>query len=204
MKRLFLIALAMLLAVALTASAQEAKKMHFGITGGVSMGNWSGSDAAAPSGVDKKMRTGFAGGAFADFTLSKSFVLSPQVLYVMKGVKYESGGVSATEKLDYLEVPVLIKWAPEMQGKMQATIFAGPHLGFLMTAKEEDVDTKDLFKSTDFGITFGAGLGTKMTSGELFFDVRLDLGMSKIVDMDPEVNVKNTTFMGLIGYRFGN
>ncbi|MBI5267360.1 MAG: PorT family protein [candidate division Zixibacteria bacterium] len=207
MKRFLILTTALLLVLALGVNAQEAtaaKKMHFGITGGLSMGNLSGSDADPGVGESKKMRVGFAGGVFADFGLGTTFALQPQLLYVQKGVKYEATGATEKNKFDYLEVPVLLKWVPQMQGKMQPTIFVGPYLGFLMSAKSDTVDVKDSLKTTDFGITFGAGFGSKMTSGELFFDVRLDLGLTEIDDSAVPSNVKNTAFMAMVGYKFGN
>jgi hypothetical protein len=197
----------MFFALAIGVHAQDgagAKKIQFGITGGLSLGNFNGSDAAAGTGETKKMRMGFAGGLFADFDVSPSFAIRPQVLYVQKGAKYEEAGFSTKYKVDYIEVPVLLKWVPKMEGKMQPTIFAGPFLGLLMTAKADSFDFKDSSKTTEFGVTFGAGFGTKMTSGELFFDVRLDLGLSKIDDSAEKLNIKNTAFMALIGYKFGN
>jgi len=205
MKRFFVLATVIMLALAISVSAEEAAKkgMSFGITGGLSMGNWSGSDADPGPGFTKKMRVGFAGGVFADFALGESFALQPQLLYAQKGVKYDTAGVSETGKFDYLEIPVLLKWVPVMDGKIQPTIFAGPYLGLLMSAKIEGFDVKDFYKGTDFGLTFGAGFGSKTTSGELFFDVRMDMGMSKIHDLTPQPNVKNTAFMAMIGYKFG-
>lgn len=207
MRRSLAIAVIMLFALALGAHAQDgavARKTSFGITGGLSMGNWTGSDAEPAAGESKKMRTGFAGGAFVNFPVGQSFAFQPQLLYVQKGVKFEAPGGKTTAKFDYLEVPMLLKWVPVIDGKMQPTIFAGPYLGMLMSAKVGTLDAKDSSKSTDFGITFGAGFGSKMTSGELFFDVRLDLGMSKIDDGTPQANVKNSAFLAMLGYRFGN
>ena len=206
MKRFVVPTLIMLLVLALGVSAEEAakKKMSFGITGGVSMGNWYGSDADFGTGASKKTRTGFAGGVFVNFALGSTFACQPQILYVQKGVKYVVIGSTMEVEIDYLELPVLFKWEPEMKGNMQPTIFAGPHLGLLLSAKAGGIDVTNQIKSTDFGVTFGAGIGTKMSSGELFLDVRFDLGMSRIGENSPEVDIKNTAFLVAVGYKFGH
>jgi hypothetical protein len=221
MKRILVLALLAVLVLSLSAFAAEAGKkmpMAAGIKAGISLANATGSDATITGG-DKKMKLGLGFGGFFAFTPMKSFTIQPEVLYVQKGVKYnETGGSEKlTYKVDYLEVPVLFKFTPEMQNsKIAPTLFAGPFLGFLMTAKEKlegaadpadnyDDDVKDYMKSTEFGITFGGGLGYKMAKGELFFDARYDLGLSKIQKAEPEgyqSNVKNSAILVLVGYKF--
>lgn len=219
MKRFAMLTVMLVLALALGVSAQEtaAKKMAFGIQAGLGFGNASGDSAKADPGETKKMRMGILGGAFAEFKLGTQFALRPELMYVQKGVKYEfDGGGKMTVKADYLELPVLFAWAPEMQGKTQASVFAGPYAAMLMSAKikgegftgadsiyntEEDV--KDSTKSIDFGLTFGAGFGYKVSpKGELFFNVRYDLGMTKIDDHAEQADTKSNLFAVVIGYKF--
>lgn len=220
MKRISILVALILLAFSVCAVAQEAtaSKMAFGIQGGLGFGNASGDSAKAGPGETKKMRMGFLGGAFVEFKLGSQFALRPELMYVQKGVKYEAdaGSEKLTAKVDYLEVPILFAWAPEMQGKMQAQVFAGPYVAMLMGAKwkgegftgadsifntEEDV--KDSTKSIDFGLTFGAGFGYKVSpKGELFFNVRYDYGMTKIDDHAEPADTKSNLFAVLVGYKF--
>ncbi len=220
MKRFGWVTVLLVLALALCVSAQEttAKKMAFGIQGGLGFANASGDSAKADPGETKKMRMGFLGGGFVEFKLGDKFALRPELMYVQKGVKYEAdaGDGKLTVKVDYLELPLLFAWAPEMQGKMQASIFAGPYAAMLMGAKlkgegftgvdsifnaEEDV--KDSTKSVDFGLTFGAGFGYKVSpKGELFFNVRYDYGMTKIDDHAEPSDIKSNLFAVVIGYKF--
>ncbi|MFZ1683985.1 MAG: porin family protein [Candidatus Zixiibacteriota bacterium] len=219
MKRFLVLSVLLVAVLAITASAADSGKkmpMSAGFKAGISLANATGSDATIPGG-DKKMKMGLAGGAFIGFGIAPQFVLQPELLYVQKGVKYEEKGGPGklTEKLDYLQVPVLFKFVPNTAGKIQPTIFAGPYLGFLMSAKAKfegdpdpanngEEDIKDALKSTDFGISFGAGVGAKMTKGELFLDVRYDLGLSKIEKSDggETANVKNSSILALVGYKF--
>jgi hypothetical protein len=223
MKRIFVAALILIAALAVTVSAADAGKkmpMTAGIKAGISMANATGSDATA-SDADKKMKIGLAGGAFIGFEIAPQFVLQPELLFVQKGVKYEEKGGpgKATDKLDYLQIPVLFKFNPHTAGKIQPTIFAGPYLALKMSAKTKiegsadpaedgEFDIKDGLKSTDFGFSFGAGIGAKMTKGELFIDARYDLGLSKVykeytvLDVTYTPNVKNSSILVLVGYKF--
>jgi hypothetical protein len=218
MKRTLLFALLGLLILSLsTFAADSAKKapMAAGIRAGFSLGTATGSDAEMSDGT-KTSRFGFDFGGFFAFGVAKSFTLQPELLYVQKGVKYEEigGPGKLTFKLDYLEIPVLIKFAPELQGsKIAPALFVGPYLGIRMGAKMKlegsggavEVDAKDAFKSTDFGMTFGGGLGYKMARGEMFFDARYDLGLSKVMKADEdgyEADLKSGTFLILLGYKF--
>lgn len=219
MRRILVVALLVVFALSMSAFAQEKTKMPMGagVTAGLSLGNATGSDAAALSGETKKMRLGFAFGAFYSFEPVKGFTIQPELMYVQKGVKYEEdAGGKLTIKTDYLEIPVLAKWTPDMkESKIQPTIFVGPFVGIIMSAKAKaegfagdslngEVDIKDQLKSTDFGVAFGAGLGMKTTKGELFFDARYDLGLSKVYKDIGGVtpDVKSATILVLVGYKF--
>jgi len=216
MKRFFVFTTIIMLLLALSVGAQEAtkKKMGFGIEAGVCMGNVHGDSTQAGTGESKKMRLGFGGGAFVSFNLADQFAIQPELLYVQKGVKYEAGSAKMTVKADYIELPLYLKWNPTVAGKIQPSIFAGPYVAMLMGAKiktegfadpadngEEDI--KDSTKSTDFGVSFGAGFGYKLDpKGELFLNVRYDLGMSKIDDHAVQQDIKTNMFAVLLGYKF--
>ncbi len=221
MKKVLVVAVGLILILALAASAQEtaAKKMSFSIKGGVSMGTLTG-DSLKNFNLDfsKKSRLGFAGGVGLGFAVAKNFTIQPELLYVMKGAKFESGSEKITYKTDVIELPVLLKFTPEMKGsKIMPTIFVGPFVSMKMTGKVKaegftdvaenvEIDIKDSLKSTDFGVTFGGGFGYKMAKGELFFDVRYDLGLSKVVKKEAfgnaDFDTKTGTFLALVGYKF--
>lgn len=218
MKRIVILVTMMLLAFSVCVFAQEtgASKMNFGIQAGVGFANVSGDSAKADPGETKKARTGIGGGVFATFKLNDQFGIQPELLYLQKGVKYEAGAAKTTVKADYIEIPVYLKWMPKIEGKVQPSIFAGPYVGFLMSAKikgegftgadsifngEEDV--KDSTKSTDFGVSFGAGFGYELSpKGEFFLNVRYDLGMTKIDDHAEQQDFKSNLFAIMIGYKF--
>ena len=183
-----------------------------GIKAGVNLANLTGSDV---SGV--KMNIVFGGGAFVEYSFSPQLAVQPEALFMMKGAKAEEG--SGKFKFSYIEVPVLLKFKPAMEGNFKPAIFAGPAVSFLMSAKFDpggdvyefftgdtittEQDIKDDMKSVDFGVAFGAGFTYMMQNGGgVTFDARYTLGLAKIYDTTEDVNVKNGVFSFMVGYSF--
>lgn len=171
MKR-FLVTLSAITLVAFASQAQ-AGKMYGGIKAGVNFANVGGSDA--PDNTSTK--TGFQGGLFVGTHVNEQFGFRVEGLYVMKGAKADSANVSVSEKLSYIEFPLLFVYDISSSEKMGFNLFAGPTLGFNIGAKVEDVDIKDQTESFEFGATIGAGLEKKMANGKaLTLDARYSLG----------------------------
>jgi len=222
MKRLLVVALGLMLVFALAAMAQETAggKISWGLKAGLGLANVTGDSAKADPGWSKKARMGFGGGAMVEYKLSPAIAARLELLYMMKGAKYDSGSVKITAKTDYLEFPLTVQISPQMKGKIQPTFFAGPYLGMLLSGKFKtegyadaaengEFDVKDsLMKKTDFGITFGAGFDYKMEKAAITFDLRYDLGMSKVrklvgTENTEAPNDKLTGIFFLVGYKFG-
>ncbi len=200
----------MLAAVALfVASPLFAEGMMFGIKGGINLANITGDDAE-----DTTMKMGGVGGVFMCYNITEIFAIQPEVLFSMKGAKYDitilDETYEATMKLNYIEIPVLFKVNLPTEGKMKPSLYAGPALGILMSANAEveDVseDIKDDMKGTDIGLLAGAGIGYQMENGSLLsFEVRYEVGMTSIADTgdsDVDVDVKNSVISVMVGYGF--
>jgi hypothetical protein len=232
MKKLLLVTIALAFLLAVTASAQQAKvnKMSFGIKAGLSMATLKGDslsslleDMAHASALPvKKSRIGVGFGVSFSYSVASSFAIQPELLYVQKGCKFDfADGGTSTAKSAWLEIPVLLKFTPQLKGsKIAPEIFAGPFIGFKMSAEFQqsgfaanvevpgDFDAKDSLKSTDVGLTLGGGLGYKLTKGEIFFDVRYDVGMTKILKSgtlnrpNSQADTKTGALLMFVGYRF--
>ncbi|OFY16221.1 MAG: hypothetical protein A2X11_14390 [Bacteroidetes bacterium GWE2_42_24] len=97
-----------------------------------------------------------------------------------------------SEKLNYLTFPVLLK-----ANLAFFHVEAGPYIGFLLNAKQitkgsatvdgqavsydKEVDSKDNFKSTDFGIAAGAGMTFNLGPAQLMAGARYMMGMTNIL-----------------------
>lgn len=185
-----------------------------GIKGGVALANLGGDVE------ETDMKLGFAAGGFVTFSFAEMFAVQPELLYVMKGAKSDVEFLDETfevkAKLDYIQVPVLLKVMIPTQGNFKPFVMAGPAIAFLMNAEVdvdgESEDIKDFMKSTDFSAVLGAGFEYPVgAKGSLSFDARYDLGLSDIDDgafdesIDDEVfdfEVKTTNIAVMVGYSF--
>jgi hypothetical protein len=193
MKKIFL----SVIAVVALGTATQAQDINFGAKAGVNFASMS----IDPEGdMDLKSRTGLHIGVLAEFKITETFAIQPEILYSMQGYKAEFGGVESEVKTDYLTIPVMAKYFVT-EG---LSIEAGPQVGFLMSAKDDDGDDiKDGYKSIDFGIN--GGLGYELPMG-VFFQARYYVGLSNIAEEtdlgESDVEYKNNVFALSVGYKF--
>lgn len=202
MKKLVLAALAVF-AIGNSAFAQQ--EVKFGPKAGVNFANLSGQD-------DSNMLTGFHVGAVAEIKFNEKFSVQPEVLYSAQGSKYEVsnsiGSYKATQKLDYINVPIMAKYYVAEGFSVEA----GPQVGFLTKAEltqegnvagivngESTRDNKDTYNSVDFGVNFG--LAYDLPAG-LFFNARYNLGLSDVVKDNNGDAIKNNVIQVGLGYKF--
>ncbi len=209
MKR-FNVLLLVILMVAFVGTTANGQLIGKGIKAGVNLANLSGSDIE-----DTEMKTGLAVGGFITYGFSEMFAVQPEVLFMMKGAKFTEtdpffGDVTGKFKFNYIEIPVLVKVMIPTSGKVKPNIFAGPAVGFLMSADLEaealgvsaEVDIKDEIKSIDFGLAFGAGVGFEITQGTITLDARYTLGLTSVDDTDDELDMKNGVISIMGGFSF--
>ena len=112
----------------------RAEVTGFGVKAGLSYADIHGHDV-----YEQRPRMGFGAGAFLTFGLGSSFAVQPEVLFVMKGSKYSNGSGAdvymETLGLDYIEVPVLIKFFLPVAESFRLHLFAGPSLAFKVRAQ---------------------------------------------------------------------
>ena len=136
-------------------------------------------------------RRGYVGGGFVEADFAGPFAVEAEVLYSQKGDETDIGsGTTASRfklKLDYIEVPVLLKLQGPLLGNAEANFYAGPAFAFKVNESVEGLsaDTQlagTLAKQTDvsaaFGVEFGFGLG----EGRFIVDLRFTPGFTNIRD----------------------
>lgn len=184
MKKLLLIAAFVFSAG--TLSAQEF--VEFGAKAGVNFASLSGDDSEGLDGV-----TSFHLGLVAEFQLTESFSIQPEVLYSGLGASASDGDSKIT--LDYVTIPVMLKYYVVDGFSLEA----GPQVAFNVVAEsdfEGESEELEFVKSTDFGAGLGAGYELPMG---LFFQARYVFGLGDIID---EVAVKNNVFQLSVGFKF--
>lgn len=186
-----------------------------GIKGGVNVSDLHTDSSADP----EDSRTGMAAGAWVGFPMSEMFSIQPEALFMMKGDQGRDvvgdTEVSVTDKVDFVQIPVLAKVGLAPRAAVHPTLYAGPALGITtsskVSAKAETVDSsaeivtdvKDDTKPIEMGVVFGGGLDFPVgESQKLGVEARYDMGLTNINDTSDSADTRTRTFsvMGTYGF----
>ncbi|HEU5218366.1 MAG TPA: porin family protein [Gemmatimonadales bacterium] len=188
------------------AFAQSGKGTELGLQAGAAFSKPGGADAEDINAT----YTGYTFGGFARVGVSRNFAVQPELFFVHKGAKQTGSGFSATAKLGYVELPVLLMARfPSGTGRITPRVYGGPAVAFKVSCSlsesgtgatlSSDCEGEFDAKRTDFSLLFGAGLDIN----HFTVDVRYDLGLIKVDDATDPADLKNRTFYILAGWRFG-
>ncbi len=189
MRRFVQIALMMMAIVLMAMSASAQMPIKFGIKGGITSAKVTGDDT---EGLDS--RSGIVAGVFASLKLTHGLSLQPELLFVQKGAKgpmtIGTTPVDATIKLDYFELPVLLKYGFGGRGAMSPFLVGGVALSSVKSSKTEasvvgiplltgDSDNYNE-RSTDLGLVVGGGVDLTMGPTRLSIELRFTSGTKQI------------------------
>ena len=189
MKKLFFIA-AMMVAT-LSANAQnEVGQWSIKPMAGVNLATITKADGA-------KMRVGLAAGAEFAVGAAENFEISFGALYSMQGAKYKEGDFKSTEKLDYINIPILANYyvAPGL------AIKAGVQPGFNVKKKYKDEEggktyEGDMDGTKGFALSVPVGLSYEI--GGIVIDARYNWGLTKVWK---DEDYKHSYFTFTLGYK---
>ena len=208
-KTLFVRALLVLTAGAPAAWAQQSR---VGLKAGGTLSGFSGPDAN-PGGSN---RAGLCAGVVLHLPVSQVFAVQPEFLYVQKGATAQpfaigsSATVKGSQRLHYLEIPVLVK--VRSRGGFFGEL--GPTLGYVLSASATfpnlsqqvvTIDNRGLFKAFDWGYAVGVGF---QTDKGLLLGVRYNEGFSALATagayrgISGEARIHNQAFQLYAGYIF--
>lgn len=181
-----------------------------GIKGGIGFYNMSsdppifafkiGDDERIP---DLKSIMSFQAGAFWWFDISKYLALQPEIYYVIRGTRaseiFDATEVKATLKIDYLDIPLLIKFKIPSKSSIRPILFAGPYIGFRLNAQsvievagqETEIDYKELIKNQYMGLIVGGGIEFNFKSMTLILEGRYSFGVTSIYKRPESVPISN-------------
>jgi Outer membrane protein beta-barrel domain len=194
---------AIALALVAAASAASAQGMEIGVKGGLSLAEFSGGDNAFDQAEGS--RKGLVAGAFLAFPLGGPLSLQPEALFAQKGSAYDFPDIDTIIKLDYVEVPLLLK--ARFGVFVRPYVFAGPYVGFRLSAKADSdagedgpdgVDLEDETKGIDYGYVAGAGLEI----GVVLIEARYARGLAGIASDEIDDDIDNAVWSVLVGLRF--
>lgn len=159
------------------------QSIGLGIESGINIG-----DIATTPNVTTSTKTGFMVGGYADIGVTDIFSVRPGVRYITKGFSSTFNGVTFSDNLSYIEVPLLLKVSVPLP-KVKPYFMAGPTLGIQLSASEQfgtgpqaqDLDASPIYETIDFGLYFGGGIDFHVASKmEIFTGFGYSLGLSNI------------------------
>jgi outer membrane protein OmpA-like peptidoglycan-associated protein len=139
-----------------TGAFAQYSNSYFGVKLGLNASHLVNHDGFY-EGLDVSHRNGFAGGIYYNMGFGDRFSIQPELLYSSMGTNFATKSninpsFDRDLKLDYLSVPVLLKYNPTWR----LGLFAGPQFDFLLNSDLENVgDQNDTYKSFDFAVTLG-------------------------------------------------
>jgi outer membrane immunogenic protein len=194
--------------------AAGAMGIEKGVKAGVNLASFRGEFADL---ADAKTRAGFVGGGFVAFGFAPDLAVQVELLYTQKGAKFESVGMDdegsptgrtydTFVKVDYLEVPVLLRGTLLRGAPVQPMYLVGPTAGINLGGTVEsdglhDADLDDL-KSVDLGLVLGAGAGFKLGGRKATAEFRYTTGFTDIYDLVGNAESINSVFSLMAGIAF--
>ncbi|WP_426063855.1 porin family protein [Flavobacterium sp. DSP2-3-1] len=170
-------AIALFFGVIATMNAQDSTvhKSNGGIKGGYNL-----AAVSFDGDGETEQRHGFHIGVYGESFISESFSIQPELMYSQQGYEITNSSGTFTQKLDYINLPLMLKAYPSKNFFLEA----GPQIGLAISHKEE---YDGLFSGSqqydpnnfDWGMNFGGGF--KTDSG-ISLGVRYHLGLGDLYD----------------------
>ena len=207
MKKLTVILLAALCVIAL---APRDLAAGVGIKGGYSLAKFSLTPAITE--VEWQYLPSWVAGVYFDFKLG--FVsVQPEILYTRMGAKIEDEveDFRLEYRLDYVQVPVLLKLNIVPAGPIRPFLYGGGYGAYLVKAEGfmelgTESDTADIiedYQRYDYGVVGGGGLAFKLPGVSLSVEGRYNYGLANIIKDPIEGEaMKNRSIMVLVGVGF--
>ncbi|WNW01172.1 porin family protein [Tenacibaculum sp. HL-MS23] len=189
----------MLLVLVITATTQA---QNFGIKGGLNLSNLTNFDKSFEDEVESEsIRTSFHIGIYNEIKVTDRFSIQPEVVYSSQGVNNEANGIDGKVQLDYINIPVMLKFYLADSFYLEA----GPQIGFLVNDEIEVgainfSDNEDVFNKVDYSLDLG--LGFKI-SENVSLNARYGFGLNGVFDSSDNYednNPKNSVFAASIAF----
>ncbi len=216
-------------------------KLSWGLKGGASFAQHQGTTPRDMEyTVSSTMRRGVTAGVFLILPVTKRFGIQQEVLYVQKGSRQKIGAdvltvpvtMDVTYDMDYLEIPVLLRYhwitgrdvglyslagfafGLKMQDRYTLSAILDDGVDQVPIKADSDMSEVDLF---DFAFTYGIGLEFPVGDNWLLLEYRFDLslealplptyayvpfGDEELLVDNDPVPLRNQAHMLMIGIRF--
>jgi hypothetical protein len=177
----------------LSQSAAAEPWVSFGAKAGLYTSNTTEITANWPQ---TSFKSGFAGGVYMDYAFNRYFSLQPEILYVMKGLNCGIANsmfdLEYSARFDYIEIPLLAKFAMAGRSRFSPYLIAGPGVGINLAADADirfidlrsgeiqsgSSDWSAIMNKAELCFSFGVGCKYGIGLGGITADIRFDLGLS--------------------------
>jgi hypothetical protein len=184
----------------LAGNLATAQNLSFGPMVGLNVTSLSGK-------TNVSSKAGLLAGGFFNYSSKNWFGLGVQFLYNQMGAKLDAPAEEIN--LNYLQVPVLFTYYLSGQntpGSFRPKLFAGPHVNFLLNAKNKvgnDLNPNSTFyKDTELGVTLGGGFNYALQNQMwINVDARYGIGLTDATQA-PNTNITNRGFGVTVGVSF--
>lgn len=182
MKNLIKIIAALLITGGSWTTLEAQTNAQFGVKGGVNFSNMYTNDVD-----DENILTSFNAGLYATLPITSFIAIQPEILYSRKGSELTYNNAFATGKaqfkLNYIEVPVLVK----VNLTKNFNIHAGPYFAYLVDAQVKNISDggtfnfEDNYNNNDFN-KFDAGLsaGIGLDFDSMGIGARYNYGLTTV------------------------
>lgn len=167
------------------------RNVYYGLRLGLAVASVNSDDAQLNG---SSAQAGLNVGAVIGFQLAEDFpvYLESGLFYTQKGGKGNYEGKKFTYDLNYLEVPILVKYKYSFDGDLSIQPFAGGYLALGVSGKVKDYGERStcssfsdgFFKRFDGGLRIGCGLEYQM----LYVDAAYEFGLANICHSDFETS----------------
>ncbi len=175
----------LLLILGFTSNNIQAQNVSYGLKGGVNF--TTHYDAQFEADAISTFRIG----AFTNVPLGNtSFSFQPEAFYYQNGSKssFQSDDIvfTGTYRTDYIKVPLLIAYSPDIFKQLQTKFFTGPSVSFLIRSKfsesSRDIDLSDMTDNVEIGLLGGLELKAPSLSERISLELRFSRGLSEVYD----------------------
>jgi hypothetical protein len=195
MKKVYLTIALMIISVISINAQETTNKSTAGIKGGYNL-----SSVSFDGSSETEKLHGFHIGVYGESFIGKNISIQPEILYSQQGYKIIDGNTTYSQKLDYVNIPLMLKLYPVKSFFLEA----GPQIGFSISHKETFdsgfvlYDTSKEFEPSNFDWGVNVGAGFKSDAG-ISLGARYHLGQSDIYDEDKP---KNRVWQVYLGFDF--
>lgn len=174
------------------------KPFQYGFRFGISLSTFWGSNNTG----DDKWKPYFSTGALLILNYNEYFAIQGEIGYLRKGSEISVIGDKKNVKLDYIYLPIQIKYSFYSIIHDYPYITLGPYFGYCYNAEINNIDknTNNGINLNDFGITYGFGYNFRLDNfGKIFVEARYEMGLTDVFQEPYKLDLKNSAFLISIG-----